>query len=42
MTPPPPPAAAGPFPPGSTAVRRDIVNGDVWTAMPLRVLAGTY
>jgi hypothetical protein len=27
------------FTPGATAVRRDIVNGQVWIAAPYRVLA---
>ncbi|MFJ2778760.1 MULTISPECIES: DUF402 domain-containing protein [unclassified Kitasatospora] len=30
-----------PFEPGATAVRRDIMHGKVWTAMPLRTLADT-
>ncbi|MGV9267925.1 DUF402 domain-containing protein [Kitasatospora sp. NPDC003701] len=30
-----------PFEPGATAVRRDVVRGRIWTAMPLHVVADT-
>ena len=29
------------FAPGATAVRRDVLAGRVWTAMPQRVIADT-